>query len=101
MVRINWTDQSVTDLKEIAEYIKKDSVTYARLQVNRLRSKPTILKTNPYSGQKLDFLNDENIRMLTEGSYLIIYKIIDINRIDILTVHHAARDLSRRNLGFF
>ncbi|MGY6521211.1 MAG: type II toxin-antitoxin system RelE/ParE family toxin [Mongoliitalea sp.] len=99
MVRINWTDQAVADLKEIADYIKKDSINYARLQVHRLRSKPTILKTNPYSGQKLDFLNDENIRLLTEGSYLIIYKIIDKSRVDIITVHHAARDLNRRNLG--
>ena len=99
MVQINWTDQAVSDLKEIAEYIKKDSVNYTRLQVNRLKSKPTILKTNPYSDQKLDFLNDENTRLLTEGSYLIIYKIIDKSSIYILTVHHAARDLIRRNIG--
>jgi toxin ParE1/3/4 len=98
MVRINWTDQALIDLKEIAHYISKDSVKYAKIQVKRLKNRTSILKNNPLTGQILDFFNDDNIRQLTEGSYLMIYKIINESRIDILTVHHAARNLGKRKL---
>ncbi|MBW3466263.1 type II toxin-antitoxin system RelE/ParE family toxin [Arthrospiribacter ruber] len=77
----------------------KDSVKYARFQVKRLKTRNDILKTNPFSGQTTDFFNDKTIRQLTEGSYIIIYKIINESRIDILTVHHTARNLNKRNLG--
>jgi mRNA-degrading endonuclease RelE of RelBE toxin-antitoxin system len=38
------------------------------------------------------------VRELVEGNYRIIYKIIDKEKIDILTVHHSARDLNRREI---
>ena len=33
MLRINWTFQAKGDLKDIAEYISKDSKWYAKFQV--------------------------------------------------------------------
>lgn len=30
MVRVNWTIQAMTDLKDIADYISKDSKVYAK-----------------------------------------------------------------------
>jgi len=36
MVKIIWTQRSLTDLKSIAEYISKDSVKYASLTLERL-----------------------------------------------------------------
>ncbi|PRY87939.1 plasmid stabilization system protein ParE [Mongoliibacter ruber] len=88
----------MTDLKEIADYISKDSIKYAKILVKGLKKRTIILKTNPLSGQKIDFFNDDTIRQLTEGSYIIVYKIINDKRIDILTVHHSARDLGKRKL---
>jgi len=38
------------------------------------------------------------IRELIEGNYRIIYKIVNEYQIDILTIHHSARDLKRRNV---
>ena len=43
-------------------------------------------------------INRENIRELIEGNYRIIYKILEENKIDILTIHHSARDLTRRKI---
>ena len=96
MVRINWTAQAVIDLKEIAEYISKDSKKYASLQIQRIKNRTQILKTNSYSGQILEFFGKKEIRHLVEGNYLIIYRIVDESRIDILTIHHSARDLGKR-----
>jgi len=98
MVRINWTFQARDDLKAIAEYISKDSKLYAKLQVIRLKNRTRILKTQIRSGKIVPEINKKNIRELIEGSYRIIYKIVKDNQIDILTIHHSARDLKRRNI---
>jgi toxin ParE1/3/4 len=100
MVQINWTNQSVLDLKEIAKYIGSDSKKYAKIQILRIKQRTQILKKNPFCGQELSFFNLPEIRQLVVGSYVIIYKIKTETRIDILTVHHASRDLSRRKLNF-
>ncbi|MCF6269851.1 MAG: type II toxin-antitoxin system RelE/ParE family toxin [Melioribacteraceae bacterium] len=98
MVRINWTFQAKSDLKAIAEYISKDSKRYAKLQVSRLKNRTRILKTQIRAGKIVPEINKENIRELIEGNYRIIYKIVVDNQIDILTVHHSARDLTRRKI---
>jgi addiction module RelE/StbE family toxin len=98
MVQINWTFQSKDDLKSIAEYISKDSKKYARLQILRIRQRTKILNSQIYSGKIVSEMDNQNIRELIEGNYRIIYLIINDERIDILTVHHSARDLTRRKI---
>ena len=98
MVRINWTFQAKNDLKNIAEYISKDSKHYAKLQVNRIKTRTRILKTQYRSGKIVPEINQEDIRELIEGNYRIIYKIVREKQIDILTIHHSYRDLTRRKI---
>ena len=98
MVRINWTFQARDDLRNIADYISNDSKRYARLQVVRLKNKTHLLKSHIRIGRIVPEINIENIRELIEGNYRIIYKIVSEKRIDILTVHHSARDLSKRKI---
>jgi toxin ParE1/3/4 len=98
MVRLNWTFQVKNDLKAIAEYISRDSKVYAKLQVNRLINRTRILKTQVRSGKIVPEINQENIRELIEGNYRVIYKIVQDDRIDILTIHHSARDLTRKKV---
>jgi len=47
MVKIVWTQQSVDELREIYNYISKDSRRYAENQVKRIKEKTAILKHNP------------------------------------------------------
>ncbi|MCD4773512.1 MAG: type II toxin-antitoxin system RelE/ParE family toxin [Bacteroidales bacterium] len=100
MVRINWTLQAKYDLKSIADYISRDSKYYAKLQILRLKNRPNILKSQMRIGKIVSEINNKNIRELKEGRYRIIYKIVSKNQIDILTVHHSTRDLSKRNLEY-
>lgn len=97
MVQINWTLQSKTDLKQIADYISLNSKRYAKLQVLKIKNKTNILKTHILIGKIVREIEDEKIRELIEGRYRIIYKIISKSQIDILTIHHTARDLENRN----
>lgn len=98
MVRINWTFQAKGDLKAIAEYISKDSKRYARFQIVKIKNRTSVLKTQIHSGKIVREINKENVRELIEGSYRIIYKIVKENQIDILTIHHSARDLTNRKI---
>ena len=85
-------------LKAIADYISRDSKRYAKLQVIRLINRTRILKTQVRSGKIVPEINNGNIRELIEGNYRIIYKIVKDNRIDILAIHHSARDLIKRKI---
>ena len=98
MVQINWTNQSLEDLKNIFDYISNDSKIYAKLQIIKLRNRVKILKSQIYSGKKVDEFHNENVRELIEGNYRIIYNIVDLNRVDILLVHHSSRNLSKRKI---
>ncbi|MGY5846792.1 type II toxin-antitoxin system RelE/ParE family toxin [Salegentibacter sp. HM20] len=57
-----------------------------------------MLKSQPFSGKLVQEIRREDIREIIEGNYRIIYKIINSKRIDILTIHHSARDLSKRKI---
>src|SRR3990167_5866234 len=88
---INWTDNSLADIKNIAEFIAKDSLKYAKIQVQRFFNRAEILRTHPKYGRVVPEINDEKIRELIQGNYRIIYRIVSHNRIDILTIHHSRR----------
>ncbi|MEO5787533.1 MAG: type II toxin-antitoxin system RelE/ParE family toxin [Gelidibacter sp.] len=98
MVQINWTHQSIADLKDIFEYISIDSTAYAKLQIIRIKNRTKILRSQIYSGKIVPEINKAHTRQLIEGNYRIIYKIVNPLRADILTVHHSARDLTNRSI---
>jgi addiction module RelE/StbE family toxin len=98
MVQIKWTKTALLDLKSIYEFIAKDSKKYAKLEVIKLKTRTQFLKKAPLLGKEVPEKGDITIRELNEGNYRIIYKIIDSERVDILTIHHAARDLEKREI---
>lgn len=98
MARLNWTDQALSDLINIADFIAKDSVRYAKTTVTRIRIAARQLETYQLSGRKVPEANNENIRELILGNYRIIYNVISRDRIDILTVHHSAKRLDTGEL---
>ena len=89
MVVVRWTNQSINDIQNIAEYISKDSLKYARIQVNTFFGRCKILEKFPLSGRVVPEVENENIRELIVGTYRIIYLIRSEKMIDILTVHHS------------
>jgi addiction module RelE/StbE family toxin len=91
MARLNWTDLSIEDLINIAEFISKDSPKYSAIQIKRIRERAKILKEEPLLGRIVPETQNDSVRELILGNYRIIYRIISEDRIDILTVHHSAR----------
>ena len=98
MARLSWTDQAVVDLTNIADFIAKDSVKYAKITVTRIRTVAKQLKEFPLSGRKVPEMNTDHIRELIMGNYRIIYFIVSSERIDIITVHHSSKRLDTEEL---
>jgi toxin ParE1/3/4 len=91
MVEVNWTDQAIEDINNIAEFIAKDSPKYADIQVERFFNRAKILETSYLIGRIVPETNNKSIRELILNNYRIIYVIVNKQRVDILTVHHANR----------
>jgi toxin ParE1/3/4 len=98
MAKIVWTELSVFELKEIFHYISKDSKKYAENQVKRIKLKTLILKTKPDIGRVVPELEIKEIRELIESNYRIIYRILNNELVEILTIHHSSRNLGSRKI---
>jgi toxin ParE1/3/4 len=90
MVTIGWSEIALDDLREIHEYISKDSRLYADRYIDKLFNRVDLLETHPKSGRVVPEYNIETIRELIEGNYRIVYK-VTADSVSILRVHHAAR----------
>ncbi len=95
MAEVKFTDQSINDLNDIAEYISNDSVFYAELQIQKLINRTDILENFPLIGRIVPELNLKSVREIIEGNYRIIYRVVNKSMIHILTFHHSRRKLKR------
>jgi toxin ParE1/3/4 len=96
MVEIKWLKEAKDDLIDIYEYISRDSERYALRQVEKIFYKSLTLKNHIYAGKIVEEINKPEIREIIEGNYRIIYRVISESEIEILMIHHGARDLKRR-----
>ena len=99
MVKIIWTQRSLTDLKSIAEYISQDSIKYATLTIERIIDVTKYLETNTRIGRMVPEMGrKDKFREIIFGNYRIIYKITSILTVHILTVHHSSKRLRQTSL---
>jgi toxin ParE1/3/4 len=98
MVKLVWTEAINEDLKEIFDYIAKDSVRYASITVNKIYNRAQDIIANPYIGRIVPEINIKFIREVISGNYRIVYKIINEFQVDILRVYHSARLLKADRL---
>ncbi|MCG2591097.1 type II toxin-antitoxin system RelE/ParE family toxin [Rhodohalobacter sulfatireducens] len=92
MAQIRWTPQSLDDIEHIAEYIARDSQVYSSIQTQRFFEAVKILEDQIRAGRVVPEMNDDSIREVLLGYYRIIYRVVNENQADILTVHHSRRD---------
>ena len=90
MVKIVLSKTARFDLKEIVNYIKRDSLKYAVLEKEKIKDAIDGLPNQPLSGRIVPELNNSKIRELIFRNYRIIYEIVSEQQINILTIHHHA-----------
>ena len=89
---IIWTISAGKDLEYIFNYIKKDSLNYARSVVVDIRSATLSLADFAERGRLVPEYKKPDIRELFVGSYRLIYK-VGARTIYILALVHGARKL--------
>ena len=78
------------DLKQIQEYISRDSVYYANKTIEEITEKIKYLSMFPYMGRKIPEFNKVNFRELIYKSYRIFYKVN--SNVYVLKIFHHSRD---------
>ena len=72
MALILWTDQAITDLEYIAEYISKDSPRYGSIVIENIFNSASILKDQPRLGRIFPEFEIESIREIIIGRCRIL-----------------------------
>jgi len=90
-LKVIYSSTAKRDLKEIYTYISRDSIRYAKREIELIRFSVKKLKSNPFIGRKFEKFDDELTRELIFKNYRIIYDIVVDRQIIILSVHHHAR----------
>lgn len=91
-MKVVWTEEANRCLAQIYDYIARDSMTYAKATVERILAREEQIAEFPQSGRQVPEYPHPQLREVREGSYRIIYR-IGVERIEVIAVVHAARDL--------
>lgn len=92
MVQINWTDDAKLDLKNIYEFISKESEYYAELTVFKLIDKTELLNNNVNIDKVIKEKQNPFFRELLYKKYRIMYKVLGHRQVDILNIFHSSRN---------
>ena len=70
MVKIVWTELSISDLREIFDYIAEDSIRYASITTNKIYQRVQPIIENPYIGRMVPEFSKKSIREITTIDFL-------------------------------
>lgn len=87
-----WSDESLSNVEGIADFIARDSLYYAQVVVSEIFAAGESLRDNPKRGRTVPELNNPAIRELFIYNYRLIYEIRN-SQIKILAVIHGRRRL--------
>ena len=88
---VKWSLPARNDLKQIHDYIAKDSRYYARNVIQEIVAKTETLAELPEIGRTVPEIRDQNIKELIVYSYRLIYEISEFG-VEILAIIHGRRD---------
>ncbi|QQL48867.1 type II toxin-antitoxin system RelE/ParE family toxin [Mucilaginibacter ginkgonis] len=94
-MKIKYSKESKLDLKEISDFISNGSRKYARIELENIHAFIAKLKDALLIGKPFIGFQAKKVRTAIFKNYLIFYEIISREVIQILTIHHHARSLSR------
>ena len=92
-MKVEWTVPAETDLDDLFDYIARDSAVYAEQFVDRILESVARLSDQPKMGRAVPEADSNDIRELVfRKNYRIIY-VLRADRVQILAIVHAAREL--------
>ena len=94
MGQVIWTEPALGDIRDIMEYVAKDSPAYAARLGSRIVEAPRGLARSPRSGGIVPEFERDEIREILVRPYRLIYR-VEADDCYMLAVVHASRDLNR------
>ena len=88
---VKWSVPARNDLKQIHDYIAKDSKYYAQKVIQEVIAKTETLTELPEIGRIVPEISDQNIGELIVYSYRLIYEMSGAG-VEILAIIHGRRD---------
>lgn len=97
-MRIDWSEQALSDLQEIRGFIARDSPVFAELFVDRIIEGSEHLAGFPEAGRVVPEFARSDLRELLLGNYRLVYHLQD-EIVSIVTIFHGARLLGPEHLS--
>ena len=91
MRTVLWTEQARADLAAIRAFISQDSPHYASVIISRLIAATDRLGPFPESGRAVPEFDDPSVREVVHRPYRIVYRLVGVDELHVLTVHHASQ----------
>ncbi|MCM3879738.1 MAG: type II toxin-antitoxin system RelE/ParE family toxin [Vicinamibacterales bacterium] len=88
---VRWTHQARSDLAAIRAFISQDSPHYASVVVAQLIATTDRLITFPESGRAVPEFDNPLVREIVHRPYRIVYRLVGVDQVHILTVHHGSQ----------
>lgn len=88
-----WTDPAKIDLRDIHDYIARDSKYYAQKVSQDIVDKSEKINLFPEIGRIVPEIDDPNIREIFIYSYRLIYEVLP-NSVQVLALIHGKRDFT-------
>jgi len=82
---------SACRLGAIRAFISQDSPHYASVIVSRLIAATDRLVPFPESGRAVSDFEDRLVREIVHRPYRIVYRLVGVDELHVLTVHHASQ----------
>ena len=91
---VRWSAPARNDLRQIYDYIARDSRYYARVVIDKIVTSTEKLERFPDIGRVVPEIGDDNVEELFVYSYRILYEITP-DRIEVLAIVHGKRDFPK------
>ena len=79
--RIFWTPIAVQDLRDICDFISRDSTVAAQRMGEELIKQAEAMALFPQGGRMVPEKKDPLIRETVVGSYRVIYRVDEVNKV--------------------
>jgi len=93
---VRWTQRALGDLREINDFIARDSERAAEAMVDRLQRAPDRLAVFPESGRVMPEFPKLRYREIIVASYRILYR-IEVDTVWIAAIVHGRRLLDKEH----
>lgn len=88
---VKWSKPAKLDLKQIRDYIARDSKFYAQKVTTEIVEKSEKLNAFPNVGRIVPEIGDPNVRELLIYSYRLVYEVFS-DKVEVLALIHSKRN---------